>query len=85
LSRMLLQTTNSTSTRPRLTVLARKKAEKEEEVKKLETEKMALEKIMRDKEENYAKQKGGKYMKRDDFRQYAANLRTMQNRREEST
>jgi intraflagellar transport protein 81 len=36
---------------------------------------MALEKIMRDKEENYAKQKGGKYMKRDDFRQYAANLR----------
>jgi intraflagellar transport protein 81 len=36
---------------------------------------MALEKIMRDKEENYAKQKGGKHMKRDDFRQYAANLR----------
>jgi intraflagellar transport protein 81 len=30
---------------------------------------------MRDKEESYSKQKGGKYMKRDDFRQYAANLR----------
>lgn len=26
-------------------------------------------------EENYVKQKGQKYMKRDDFRQYAANLR----------
>jgi len=34
----------------------------------METEKMALEKTMRDKEENYSKQKGGKYMKRDDFR-----------------
>lgn len=30
---------------------------------------------MHDKEESYAKQKGSKYMKRDDFRQYAANLR----------
>ena len=30
---------------------------------------------MQDKEENYAKIKGTKYMKRDDFRQYAANLR----------
>lgn len=30
---------------------------------------------MQEKEDGYAKQKGSKYMKRDDFRQYAANLR----------
>lgn len=30
---------------------------------------------MREKEEKYSQEKGGKYMKRDDFRQYAANLR----------
>ena len=30
---------------------------------------------MRDKEETYAKNKGGKYMGRDSFKQYAANLR----------
>jgi len=30
---------------------------------------------MADKEAEYARAKGGKYMKRDDFRQYAANLR----------
>lgn len=30
---------------------------------------------MADKESEYARTKGGKYMKRDDFRQYAANLR----------
>ena len=36
---------------------------------------MALEKTMTEKEENYVKTKGQKYMKRDDFRQYAANLR----------
>jgi len=41
----------------------------------LELEKQALEKLMADKEQEYAKAKGGKYMKRDDFRQYAANLR----------
>ena len=29
---------------------------------------MALEKAMSDKEESYAKTKGTKYMKRDDFR-----------------
>jgi len=50
-----------------------------EEYKKLETEKMALEKALRDKEELYQKQKGQKYMKRDDFRQYAANLRVKNN------
>jgi intraflagellar transport protein 81 len=31
---------------------------------------------MADKEGEYARAKGGKYMKRDDFRQYAANLRS---------
>lgn len=41
---------------------------KYEEVKKLETEKIALEKLMNDKESEYAKTKGGKYMKRDDFK-----------------
>lgn len=46
-----------------------------DEVRKLETEKMALEKLMNDKESEYAKSRGGKYMKRDDFKQYAANLR----------
>lgn len=46
-----------------------------DELKKVETEKMALEKMMNDKETEYAKTRGGKYMKRDDFKQYAANLR----------
>ena len=41
----------------------------------LELEKQVLEKTMSDKETEYARTKGGKYMKRDDFRQYAANLR----------
>jgi intraflagellar transport protein 81 len=31
--------------------------------------------MMNDKESDYAKSRGGKYMKRDDFKQYAANLR----------
>lgn len=41
----------------------------------MDTEKIALEKLMNDKESEYAKTRGGKYMKRDDFKQYAANLR----------
>ena len=49
--------------------------QKADEFKKLELEKVSLEKQMQEKEENYAKTKGSKYMKRDDFRQYAANLR----------
>ena len=57
------------------TAVSKKKEQKMEEVKKLETEKMALEKLMNDKESEYAKTRGGKYMKRDDFKQYAANLR----------
>ena len=39
-----------------------------DEVKKLDTEKIALEKLMNDKETEYAKNRGGKYMKRDDFK-----------------
>jgi intraflagellar transport protein 81 len=57
------------------TAASKKKEQKFEEVKKLETEKIALEKLMNDKEAQYAKSRGGKYMKRDDFKQYAANLR----------
>lgn len=53
----------------------KKKEQKADELKKLEVEKMGMEKQMQQMEENYAKQKGTKYMKRDDFRQYAANLR----------
>lgn len=55
--------------------MSKKKEMKYEEVKKLDTEKMALEKMMGDKEAEYARTRGGKYMKRDDFKQYAANLR----------
>ena len=55
--------------------MSKKKEMKYEEVKKLDTEKMALEKMMWDKEAEYARTRGGKYMKRDDFKQYAANLR----------
>jgi hypothetical protein len=50
-----------------------------EEMKKLEVEKITYEKQLRDKEEQYLQQKGQKYMKRDDFRQYAANLRVKNN------
>jgi len=56
-------------------MLIKKKEQKTAEIKKLEVEKQALEKTMADKESEYARTKGGKYMKRDDFRQYAANLR----------
>lgn len=56
-------------------MLIKKKEQKAAEIKKLEVEKQALEKTMQDKESEYARTKGGKYMKRDDFRQYAANLR----------
>ena len=48
-------------------------------MKRLEVEKIALEKTMGEKEENYLKIKGQKYLKRDDFRQYAANLREKNN------
>ena len=55
--------------------MSKKKEAKGDELKKLETEKIALEKLMTDKETEYARTRGGKYMKRDDFKQYAANLR----------
>lgn len=48
--------------------VSKKKDQKTEDLKKLEVEKMALEKTMAEKEENYARNKGSKYMKRDDFR-----------------
>ena len=56
-------------------MLTKKKEQKAEQIKKFEVEKQALEKQMADKEAEYSRAKGGKYMKRDDFRQYAANLR----------
>ncbi len=59
--------------------MSKKKEAKLDEIKKLEMEKNGLEKQLREKEEQYAKQKGSKYMKRDDFRQYAANLRVKNN------
>jgi hypothetical protein len=34
----------------------------------LEVEKQVLERLMAEKESEYARTKGGKYMKRDDFR-----------------
>jgi intraflagellar transport protein 81 len=52
-----------------------KKDLKQQDIKKLDVEKQALEKQMLDKESEYQRTKGGKYMKRDDFKQYAANLR----------
>ena len=61
--------------RSQANAVSKKKEQKTEELKKLEMEKMALEKTMQEREENYVKTKGTKYMKRDDFRQYAANLR----------
>lgn len=36
---------------------------------------MTLEKTLAEREDNYEKTKGSKYLKRDDFRQYAANLK----------
>jgi hypothetical protein len=48
-------------------------------MKKLEVEKQALEKQLRDKEESYQREKGHKFMKKDDFRQYAASLRVKNN------
>lgn len=57
----------------------KKKQQKEEEIRKLEVEKIALEKTMREREETYQKTRGSKYMKRDDFKQYAATLRVKNN------
>ena len=54
---------------------SKKKENKYEEMNTLEKEKYALEKLMADKEAEYVQTKGTKYMKRDDFKQYAASLR----------
>lgn len=59
--------------------ISKKKEKLLEDARKLEMEKMALERAMNDKEDTYAKEKGSKYMKRDDFKQYAANLRVKNN------
>jgi hypothetical protein len=48
--------------------VSKKKEQKHEETKKLEVEKQALEKSLREKEESYAREKGQKFMKKDDFR-----------------
>ena len=49
-------------------MLVKKKEYKSAEIKKLEVEKQALERILQEKEAEYARVKGGKYMKRDDFK-----------------
>ncbi len=59
--------------------VSKKKDQKQEEIKKLEVEKITYEKQLREKEEHYAREKGQKYMKKDDFRQYAASLRVKNN------
>jgi intraflagellar transport protein 81 len=59
--------------------VAKKKEQKETEIKRLEQEKATAERAMQDKEGQYEKTKGQKYLKRDDFRQYAANLREKNN------
>ena len=53
----------------------KKKDQKLEEIKRLEKEKMDLEKQLAERENYYEKVKGSKFLKRDDFRQYAANLK----------
>lgn len=54
---------------------SKRKENKLEEMQSLEKEKYALEKLMAEKEQEYVQTKGTKYMKRDDFKQYAASLR----------
>ena len=51
-------------------MLSKKKEQKNADFKKMEVEKLGLERTLADKEAEYARVKGGKYMKRDDFRQY---------------
>jgi intraflagellar transport protein 81 len=54
---------------------SKRKENKEQEINDKEKEKFALERLMTEKEAEYVKTKGTKYMKRDDFKQYAASLR----------
>lgn len=59
--------------------ISKKKDAKSEDLRKVELEKIALEKTLREKEETYEKVRGSKYLKRDDFKQYAATLRVKNN------
>lgn len=58
---------------------AKKKEQKYDEIKKLENEKMNLERAMHAKEQEYEKAHGGNYMKRDDFKEFAVKLRGKNN------
>lgn len=57
---------------------AKKREKAQEEVTKYEEEVRALEKSLENKEKEYAKAKGTKFMKHDDFKQLAAGLRGKQ-------
>lgn len=58
---------------------AKKKEQKYDEIKKLEQEKIGMEKMMHSKEQEYEKMHGGNYMKRDDFKEFAVKLRGKNN------
>ena len=55
--------------------MSKKKDQKTEQLRTLQTEKTALDRLMSEKENEYKKTKGTTYMKRDDFKQLAAQLR----------
>ena len=61
------------------TAISKKKETKSDEMRKCELEKTNLEKTLREKESQYEKTRGSKYLKRDDFKQYAATLRVKNN------
>eukprot|EP00351_Strombidinopsis_sp_SopsisLIS2011_P003443 CAMPEP_0116887626 /NCGR_PEP_ID=MMETSP0463-20121206/22215_1 /TAXON_ID=181622 /ORGANISM="Strombidinopsis sp, Strain SopsisLIS2011" /LENGTH=65 /DNA_ID=CAMNT_0004550713 /DNA_START=1036 /DNA_END=1233 /DNA_ORIENTATION=- len=54
--------------RSQANAITKRREQKDEEMKKLEVEKKALEQSMSQKEAEYTEKKGGKYMKRDDFK-----------------
>lgn len=70
--------------RSQANAITKRREQKDEELKKLEVEKKALEQTMAQREAEYTEKKGGKYMKRDDFKQYAANLRVKNNQFKET-
>ena len=57
---------------------AKKREKAQTELQKLEDEERALEKLLEQKEKEYAQLKGTKFMKHDDFKRYAADLRGKQ-------
>eukprot|EP01022_Parablepharisma_sp_SALTPOND_P016760 TRINITY_DN2530_c0_g2_i1.p1 TRINITY_DN2530_c0_g2~~TRINITY_DN2530_c0_g2_i1.p1 ORF type:complete len:595 (-),score=144.20 TRINITY_DN2530_c0_g2_i1:119-1903(-) len=57
---------------------AKKRERAQAELHKLEEEERALEKVLDQKEKEYTQQKGTKFMKHDDFKRYAADLRSKQ-------